>query len=301
MVAAMQTLIIALLISVGFFLTKKNVLTEPTGKEMSTLLVNVVTPALILNSFQIEYTPEKQAGLLLTFALGFLSFAITIAFSFLFCGRGAQNKIERLSVTFSNAGFVGIPLVAGLYGSEGVFYASIFVITFNIVFWTYGISVLRGHFSKESLKKILLSPTILAVAAGLLLFTFHLRLPEPFSSVAMHLANLNTPLAMIVAGISIAQSDLLSILKNKQLYKTLVGKLIFAPILIALIFSMLPVSEMIRQIVILQVACPTAAFISIAALQCGLDNKTATEYFALTTPISIVTLPLIKLFCDFLF
>ena len=301
MTAILQTLIIALLIAVGYILSKKQMLSVQTGKEMTDLLINVVTPALILDSFQIECTPEKRNGLLTIVLLAVVSYAVVIAFSYLYCGRGAQNRIERLSITFSNAGFMGIPLIAGLYGSEGVFYASIFVIMFNIMFWTYGISVLNGRFTKGSLRKVLVSPTMLAVGVGLLLFILHLRLPEPLLSVTKHLANLNTPLAMIIAGITMSQSNFSSVLKNKKLYKTMLGKLIFAPILTAIVFSFIPVPSMLREIVVIQIACPVAAMIGIVALQVGADNKSATEYFALTTPISILTLPVIKLFCEWIF
>ena len=120
MVAVMQVLVISILISIGYFLAKKKIFTQTTGKELSYLLVNFVTPMLIFNSFQIDYTPQKLSEMLIAFALGFLSYAIVILFSFLYCGKGSGNKIERLSIIFSNAGFMGIPLVAGMYGEEGV-------------------------------------------------------------------------------------------------------------------------------------------------------------------------------------
>lgn len=301
MVAVMQVLVISILISIGYFLAKKKIFTQTTGKELSYLLVNFVTPMLIFNSFQIDYTPQKLSEMLTAFALGFLSYTIVILFSFLYCGKGSENKTERLSIIFSNAGFMGIPLVAGMYGEEGVFFASVMVIILNIVFWTYGISAVRGSFSKESIKKIVFSPCLIAVAAGLIFFLAKMRIPDPFASAAVHLANLNTPLAMIVSGISIAQSDIRAMFKKTKLYKVLFGKLLFAPILTALIFMLIPAPAIIKKIIVLQVACPTAAIIGITVLQYGGDNKTATEYFGLTTLVSMVTIPIINLFCNLVF
>ena len=301
MVTVIQVSVIAILIAVGYFLAKKQIFTPVTGKELSWLLINIVTPALILNSFQLEYTPEKLGSLLTTFFLGFLSYAVVIAFSFLYCGRGEEHKVERLSIIFSNAGFMGIPLIEGIFGTEGVFYAAIFGAIFNIVFWTYGIAAVRGQFSLKSLKTILLSPTILAVAVGLVLFVEQIRLPEPIASVTRHLSNLNTPLAMMIAGISIAQSDLGAVFRKLRLYKILAGKLFLAPMLVAAVFLLLPGSGFIKEIIVLQTACPVAAIIGISILQQGGDNRSATEYFTLTTLSSMVTLPLIKLFCGWLF
>ncbi len=300
MITIIQVLVIAILIAIGFFLAKTNIFTDKTSKELSYLLINIITPALILNSFQIDYTPEKLNSLLITFGLSFLAYAIVIVFSFLYCGKDEKNKIERLIITFSNAGFMGIPLTAGIYGNEGVFYASIMVIVFNITFWSYGIAVIRGNFSSESLKQILFSPTIISVLIGIILFVLNIKLPEPLFSVSKHLANMNTPLAMLVAGISISQSNILSILKNKKLYKTILGKLIFAPIIVAVVYMFIPVSTIIKEILVLQVACPAAASIGIAIIQYNGDNKTATEYFTLTTLMSIITIPIVQLLCGYI-
>lgn len=301
MVAVIQVSVIAILIAVGYFLAKTKIFTAETGEQLSFLLVNFVTPALILDSFQIDYSPEKIHSLVLTALLGFLSYAVLIVFSFLYCGKKPQAKVERLSLLFSNVGFMGLPLVGGMYGDEGVFYGSIMVIIFNVVFWTYGITVIQGEFSRKNLKKLLLSPTLLAVIVGLCMFLFRLHLPEPLRSVAKHLANLNTPLAMIVAGISISQSNILAALKNKKLYQLLTGKLILAPLLIAAVFLLLPINPLIKKILVLQVACPTGASVSITLLQQHMDNRTATEYFAMTTLISMVTIPIIHTICGFLF
>lgn len=301
MVAVTQVLIISILISVGYFLTRKQIFTEKTGKELSYLLVNFVTPMLIINSFQIDYTPEKMNSMLTAFALGFLSYAVVIAFSFLYCGKKSESKIERLSIIFSNAGFMGIPLVAGIYGEEGVFYASVMVIILNIVFWTYGITAVRGSFSADNIKKIVFSPCLISVVIGIVFFMTNLKMPEPFASVATHLANLNTPLAMIVSGISIAQSDIPAMLKKAKLYKIMAGKLLIAPMLTALAFMLIPAPVLIKKIIVLQVACPAAAIVGIAVLQNGEDNRTATEYFSMTTLVSMATIPVIDLFCRLIF
>lgn len=301
MVAVTQVLIISILISVGYFLTRKQIFTEKTGKELSYLLVNFVTPMLIINSFQIDYTPEKMNSMLTAFALGFLSYAVVIAFSFLYCGKKSESKIERLSIIFSNAGFMGIPLVAGIYGEEGVFYASVMVIILNIVFWTYGITAVRGSFSADNIKKIVFSPCLISVVIGIVFFMTNLKMPEPFASVATHLANLNTPLAMIVSGISIAQSDIPAMLKKAKLYKIMAGKLLIAPMLTAVAFMLIPAPVLIKKIIVLQVACPAAAIVGIAVLQNGEDNRTATEYFSMTTLVSMATIPVIDLFCRLIF
>ena len=301
MTTVIQVLIIAILILVGFFLAKKNVFTEKTGKELSYMLINFVTPALILNSFQIDYTPEKLSSLIITFVFGFLSYAIIILFSFLYCGKGEKEKIERLVITFSNAGFMGIPLIEGVFGSEGVFYASIMVIIFNIMFWSYGIAVVKGRFSKESFKQILFSPTIISVVIGIAMFIARIKLPEPFASVTSHLANMNTPVAMMVAGISISQSNIVAALKNRSLYKMLIGKLFLAPLIIALLFMPLPIDNMIKQVLVLQIACPSAAIIGISTLQYGGNSKLATEYFTVTTIFSMLSIPIVKALCDLIF
>ena len=301
MIAVQQVLVIAMLIAVGFFLGKKKRFTQETGKQLSWLLIHIVTPMVIFKSFQMEYSPQRVLQLLETVGLAFLSFLIVIVFSFFYWGKGKNRKVERIAVSFSNVGFMGLPLVAGIYGEEGVLFASVMVMVFNVVYFTYGITVIRGNFSLKELGKILCSPTILSVFVGILFFVLRIPVPEPIYSVVESLASLNTPLAMLVAGLSISRSNLKEVIQNPITYKMAVGKLFLAPLCTAAVFMLLPVAGLVREVIVLQVGCPTAALVGISLMECGQDNRRAVDYFAVTTLLSILTIPVVKLLCQSIF
>jgi predicted permease len=123
-------------------------------------------------------------------------------------GEGAE--VFRFASVFGNCGFMGIPLLAALIPENGALYATIYVTVFNIFVWTYGVIVFNGKTEKGALKKILLSPVLISIAIGIILFVFSITLPLPIASTIGYLSDLNTPLAMMVTGALIAKSKIFS-------------------------------------------------------------------------------------------
>lgn len=127
--------------------------------------------------------------------------------------------IIRFATTFSNAAYMGFPLIQAMYGSEGVLYASVYVTVFNILLWTVGIVYVSESMSfKELLKKIVTCPPIISVAVGLVIFLARIPVADVLKDTFNVVGGMNTPLSMIITGITISQFQLLSILKDKRVY-----------------------------------------------------------------------------------
>ncbi len=294
MVIINQILIIAILFLIGIFCYKKGLVTNEASKSLSSLVVNIINPAILINSFQIEYSNERLKMLLYVFALSFLSYAIIIPLANLFNRKGQSINIDRIASIYSNCGFIGIPIANSLYGSEGVFYISGYIVAFNLLFWTHGVTVMEKKFDKNNLKKIFLSPAIISILIGISLFLLRIDIINPLGDTIEQIAAVTTPLTMIIAGVSIAQTNFLETLKQIKVYKVTFLKLILLPLAVYAVILFIPFPDTVKNIVILGCACPTSTMGTILAVKTGQDHILMTQYFAVTTVLSLITLPAIQ-------
>lgn len=293
-----QVLIIFLLIAIGAFCTKKGILDDRTSKKFSDLVINIINPAVIFMSFQVEYTSERLQGLLLTVLMTFAVFGISIPLSFLLIHGKDKGRVltERMAFTFSNCGFMGIPLIASIFGQEGVFYVSAVIAVFNIVVWTYGEMMVAGSFSLSGLLTVLKSPNIIAIAAGLIFFIFRIKIPYIPAETLEHLSNMNTPMAMLVTGIAVASADLKKTFISPRIWLVSLAKLLLVPLIAAVLLRLVNAPYMVYQIVILTAAgCPTASITTLLAVKYNHNPVYASELVTATTLLSVATLPLIAL------
>lgn len=292
-----QAIIIFLILITGAFLSKKGLVNQSGSTQLSNIIVNVVSPAVIFMSYQTDYHPERVQSLLLTFSMCFTMYAISIPLSMLFISkkRGENKAIERFCTVFSNCGFMGIPLVSGIYGYDGVFYVSAVIAIFNLMIWTYGVILMRGKLSPSEFVSVLKSPNIIALALGLICFFLQIRIPFIPSETLQHFANMNTPLAMLISGISLASSNLKKIFTNGRIYFLCLLKLIVIPLAVAIVLKLFNAPEMVYMAVVITTACPTAGMSTILALKYNQNAAYASELVAASTVLSIITLPLITL------
>ncbi len=298
-----QVIIMAILVAVGFFCRKIKMLDEENTKKLSTLVLTFATPMVILTSYQKSFSLDVLGGLLISFALAIVSYIICfVIVPLIVRGKNKDDvSIERFACIYSNCAFMGIPLIEGVYGSDGVFYLTAFYTMFNIFVWTHGvISMKGGGFSLKAFGKSLLSPCIIASVIGLDFFVFGVVLPSPVMAVAKHLSGLNTPLAMIIAGSTIGAVNLKKTFTKPKLYYCCLVKLIILPAIMIAICAIFRVDTVIGGVNVLAVACPTAAISTMFALKYDKNAGYSAEIFAATTLLSILTLPLILMAYEYI-
>jgi predicted permease len=297
--AVQQTIKLFLIICIGIICTKRNILNTEKSKTLSDILIYVVTPALIINSFQKEFTSEHLTGLLWSFVLSLIWYALAILVTTLVFKKDKDDvyRILRYAGSFSNCGYIGIPLVSGLLGSEGLFYLTAHIVAFNLLSFTYGVWLVDKKNSGGALK-VLLSPPIISSVIGFLLFIFRVHLVPIVADPISMLSDLNSPLAMLVAGVSIYNTDLLHIRQKWNVMKTVMVKILLIPAIYCVICSLLPASNIVRLTAIVTAACPCAALTIIFAVKYNLDDSVASVIFSATTILSVLTLPLIIFFAS---
>ena len=295
-----QILIMLMLMAVGFISSKTRLIGDGGKSTLSNLLMMVINPALVFISFQIERTPEVLHNLFLTMLIaGIVMGLMIVLFTFLFRKKKDDTgRMELFFCIYSNCGFIGIPLVNSMLGSEGVICLAGFVAVFNVIVWTHGLVTMSGSYNRTILLKGILSPTMFAIAAGIIFFLLDIKVPDLIYQAADYVSSMNTPVAMLIAGASLAGAELRSTFKNARIYLVTFLKLIVYPLIAMLILYFIPLDKNIAYSVLVASACPSATTGVAFALKFKKDYAYASQLFVVTTLISMATIPLMVLLAE---
>ena len=294
MIVFRQTLVMFLYMLAGFSLFKAKKLTVQGSRDMAALLLWLVLPTALINSFCVEFSMEKLRQLVVSSLLGAMALLLAIvAARLLFRDR----PIDDFAAAFSNAGFMGIPLVQASLGPEAVFFLAGFIAMLNILQWTYGVGILTGKKGSLTPKSVFCNPIMAGALIGLMLFVtgIGVRLPSVISTALSGLAALNAPLAMLILGCYLAQTRLKDVFTTLRLYWLSAVRLIIIPLITLLVFWPLPLEPEIKLAVFIAASAPVGANVAVYAHLHGLDYPYACQTVSLTTLLSTVLLPLMLL------
>lgn len=294
-----QIIIMFIILIIGAFCYLKGIITKDGTKQLSSFALNIINPVLIFMSYQSKYDKTLVHGLLWSFLLSAISYAVTILLTYVLIRKKTPDlAVERVSSIYSNCAFMCIPLINGIYGSEGVLYLTAYLTFFNVLIWTHGLMTMKGERDFSSLVKALISPSVIAVVVGLICYLTNVRLPKVPATALQYIADMNTPIAMVIAGATAAQTNVLKALQNRRIYYVSLRKLIILPVAGFFAMWILDPPPIVLMTVTIAAACPAATMCTMFAVNLDKDPKTASEIFTVTTILSAVTLPLITIFAD---
>lgn len=285
-----QILTMFLYMGIGFLLYRRKLITKEGSKSLAHLLLYCVLPCVIIRSFGIARTPENTVELLASLALAAVSLLLSMLISAILFRK---SPIDNFGCAFSNAGFMGFPLITALLGSEAVFYAAGFVALLNALQWTYGQWVLTGNRKQISAGAVIKNPIIISLAVGLILFFTGISLPSIIANTMSSLAALNAPVAMIVLGVYLAQTDIGKMLTTPRLYWGSAVRLVIIPA--ATILVLLPFAGKFNHIsmaLLLVAAAPVGSNVAVYAQKLDLDYTYAVQTICISTILSIISMPL---------
>lgn len=292
---AQQVLVLFILIGIGFLCGKKGILTDSSSKKITDIVLYVVTPCVMISAFQREFSMELLGNILITA----LCAALIIIGSIILCmlvfhdKNEARKKVLSFATIFSNCGFMSLPLQKAILGDDGWFYGSIFVAVFNIIIWSYGLVMMSGDKKQLSIKKLAFNPGIIGVIVALLLFVCRIDLPYIISQPVSYLADLNTPLPMLIIGFYLSQADLKKAFTDLGAYLAMGLRLVVIPLAATFVMSLFKVDQTIMITCVIASSAPTAATTTMFAAKFGRDVELSVSVVAATTLISIITMPLV--------
>ncbi len=286
-----QIVIMAVIMVIGFCLRKEGVIDKSGTSQFSDIVLYIVSPVIIVQSLMLDFTPEKLADALVCAALTTVIMLVTIGFTRIVFSD-AQN-VARFGVIFSNCGFMGIPLVQGALGEEYVFYLSVCNAVSTFIVWTYGVCLMARNRNAMSLKKVATNPCIIALVIGLLCFALSLRPPEIVDATMTTIADVNTGLVMIVLGSYLASADLRSVFHSRLIYETCALRLLVVPaiLLVMLVFAPLS-SPLVKLTVLVTLSTPAGSVTAMFAEKFGADYRLGSGIVAVSTLLSLVTMPI---------
>lgn len=295
-----QTVVMFLYMLVGFALFKTGKITKQGSRELATLLLWLVIPTVLINSFCVSFSAEKLRQLMTSSLLGALALLAAMVVSRVLFPKA---PIDDFASAFSNAGFMGIPLVQASLGAEAVFYVAGMIALLNILQWTYGVGILTGKKSAVTVKSVFCNPIMGGVLIGLALFLTGLgtRLPSVVGITLQGLAALNAPLAMLILGCYLAQTDLKKMVTSPRLYWVSAVRLVVIPLLTLLAFLPLPVTPQMKLAVFITAAAPVGANVAVYAQLHDLDYPYACQTVSLSTVLCMASMPLLLLLANTIF
>ena len=288
-----QNIIMFLYLMIGWLLYKNKLLTSAGSGELGKMLLYVVMPVAIVRSYIQTFSSEMLTGFLISFAAAAASLILAMIVSTLVF-RNRPSAVRQFGAAFSNAGFIGIPLVQMTLGDGAVFYVASFVAILNLLQWTYGVLIMTKDKSTISLNKLKTNPILIAFVIGMLLFFLPIQLPAALAGMVGTIASMNGPLAMIVLGAYLAQVPFKDLFTDRDTYLCTAVRLLVIPVLTMLLLWLVPGKYLtIRMAVLLAASAPVGSNVAIFAQIYHENYRNAVKDVCLSTLCSIITMPLI--------
>lgn len=299
-----QLILLFALMLAGYYSFKKGWVTHKGSAQISSMIVKIFNPALIIASTAgSEYKPEGDLIItnliIVAIFFGSLIFLAPIAARILRVEQ-KNRMLFRIMFTFCNLGFMGIPLVSGLFGEEQIFFVTWYILGFNFLFYSYGIFTFDKMTGKSSSFKPakMFNSGVIACLIAFLLFLLPVNLPVIAVDSLAYVADLCVPLSMLVTGFALAQADLKMVFSDVKMYFYVAIKMIALPIAIAVIIKLVggTLDPVITGIMILMYGMPNASLPIIVCEEYDIESEMLSSGYALSTILCIITLPLVTYF-----
>ncbi|MBQ8369675.1 MAG: AEC family transporter, partial [Clostridia bacterium] len=259
---------LALLLAAGVVTGKLKIVDEVSTAKLSTLIVKLGQPFLIINALiGIEPTAEniKSGLLILALGTGIHIFMAILAYLLAKPIRGFdERKLTEFGMLFTNCGFIGFPILESIFGETGLFYGAFYVVSFHIFTWTWGLAILaRGRDDiRITPKKALVNFGTIPSLIGIVIFLSGLQLPEFVTDFSGYVASLCTPISMLITGANLSRRGMKSMLTNPSVYLTSATRLILMPLAVTTALWLVGLPDYMVVFGCVMAAMPTAAVIT---------------------------------------
>lgn len=291
-----QVVILFLVAMVGLICHKTGIYTEKASRLTTDLLFYIVAPAIIIRSFLgMEFSVDTLGGLLKALLGGIFYHVVGMIFTKFLFNKGDKDTacIFKYACCYGNVGYMALPLAQAVLGDEGVFYCSVILVPFNVLSFTHGAGLMqkRDENEKFNIKKLLVNPGVLGVAIGLPLFLLQVDLPEIIYAPVSYIADLNTPLAMVMFGTYLAAADWKTIFSDKRIFGTALVKIILIPLITVVALKLFGFGGTLLVACVLSAAAPTASATVMFAAKYDRDTALASKVTSFVSVLSIITMP----------
>ena len=287
--------VITILVGIGIFLYKRGVVDDHTSQRMSTIVMDVCNPALILASLLSGNVTATHHDLIVAIVLGASFYIGLVILGFIFpklIRGGEDSRFYTMMTVYTNVGFIGIPVAMAILPENAILYVIICNVMYSLLFYTHGIIVMSNGKEKLNLKKILSPGTIMAVVS-LVIFWFNINLPPIIANSISYLGNATVFLSMTLLGVGIARSNITSGIKNPRIWIYIIVRMIAVPVALFFALKLAGFSYITIMGLCLMAAMPIGNLPLIQCEKMGEDTELLSGAIAISTLASIFTITIL--------
>ena len=290
-----------ILIVAGYIAGKLNVIDEVASKKLSNLIIKIAQPFLLISSLLGMETSKENlilggqafaAGMIIHSLMAVIAFVVCIKFK-----NVNERKLSEFAMVFANVGFIGFPIVEALYGAKGLFMGAFYVLSFNIMLWTWGIAILARKRTdiKLTVKKIFVNYGTVPSVIGFIIYAFDLELPVFIQSGCSYLAALCTPISVMITGALLSRRTLSQIFLMPKIYYISFIRLIVIPLIMCVVAKLIGMNSEWILFITAVTALPCASTISMLAEIHDISPGYAAQAVGTSSLLSILTMPCVLL------
>lgn len=299
MIMVQQMVILFMVMLVGLLANKIGILKGESVKKISSLVVNISNPCFVVSSVLGDNTGIKNEYLLTIAIAAIAMYAVLILIAaFIPVILRVPKKdygVYRAMTVFNNIGFMGLPIISGVYGTGALLYAAVFMLPYNVLIYSYGVYVMKTGTEGGSGFKIksLINPGVVAAILAIIIYFTHIKMPVVITSTVNMIGNITAPLCMMVIGASFATMDFKKTFADIHLLIFSFIKLIIIPVVGILLLGLFVKDPVLKGICLIMLATPIGSMVPMLATEYGGDEELGATGVAMTSILSVATLALI--------
>ncbi|MBQ3133143.1 MAG: AEC family transporter [Clostridia bacterium] len=292
-----QMISLFLLLAVGYIASKLNLITKDMLPKLSNLMISIIVPASVLSAV-INVKNEHSIGELLgLIGIAVLVYVFLIAFAYLIppmlAVKKEQINLYRFMTVFTNAAYMGFPVITAIYGSEGLFYAMLFQLPFNALVFSYGAKLIAGKNFHLSLRKTVVNIGTVTAVLALIVYVAQIPVPTVIDNTIDTVGGMTAPFSMLIIGATLGGMPIRQMFNKWRLYPFAVITNVVLPLILYFILRLFVVDQMMLQVSVVIAAMPVATVSGIFCHRYGGDAETASAGVFISTAMSVGTIPLL--------
>ncbi len=306
-----QLVTLFMIIAVGYFAYKTNILNQEVNKHLNTFVLQITMPMMIINAVSKMVSRPSKGQIIALFIFSALFYILMPVISFIIVKimvktmgvHKNRQGIYMFMMIFGNIGFMGFPIIEAAFGDNStiaLFYAAILNVFFNIAIFTYGI-IMIGYGSESKVKisfKKLLTPGMFSSFIAIIMYGLNLHLPGPVGDIVETLGNLTPALSMILVGSTLATMKISEVFNYWRIYIFVLIRQVILPIILYPVFKLVIKDDLLFYVFFIEFLMPVANSTLIFATQYKLDSKFASKSIFISTLFSLITIPGILFICS---
>lgn len=294
-----QLLMLFVILVIGYIGNRCKVLDKNANKVLSKCIINITLSALIISSvMNIENKVSfGELGMLLFFASLVYVFMTLISLVIpRIIGVPQEDRgVYSMMAIFGNVAFMGFPILKALYGSEIIFYASLFNIPFNLLLYSLGMVFLSPRGTVKINKNLFLNPPLISSVVALIIYLLPVNFPVFFVNGLSMLGDMTIPGAMLVIGSSLAEVSIKEIFNDFRIYLISLVKLVVFPLMVWAVLKPFVTDPLLLAVGVVTTAMPMATNITMLSITFGGNEALASKGIFISTLMSLITIPLVLL------